>query len=123
MGRKEKDVAPPESAPGGGAEKESADSLPKILRLARAGGSLQSQRVRCGKPGCKCARGQPHQGFYFFVRTPAGLRKFYVRRGDVPAVRAAIAARVRRLRMWRDGIVGARNLMRLMLAAAKRGEL
>jgi hypothetical protein len=124
MTRKSKDVMPCENASRGGAEKKSADSLPKILRLARRGGSLQRQRVKCGKPGCKCSRGELHDGYYyFFMPTPAGLAKFYVRREDVPAVRAVIAERVNRRRMWRAELEGARNLLRILMSADKRGEL
>lgn len=115
---------PRENAPRGSAAKKSTDSLPKILRLARRGGSLQRQRVRCGKPNCRCARGQLHEGYYyFFMPTPAGLAKFYVRRGDVPAVRAVIAERVRRRRAWRAELEGARYLLRLVMSADKRGEI
>ena len=98
MLRKTKDVTAPEDRSPEGAAKKSEDSLPKILRLAGSGGSLHSQRVRCGKPNCRCARGRPHEGYYYlFLSTPAGVSKLYVRRSDVPVVRAVIAER----RRWR----------------------
>jgi hypothetical protein len=117
-----KDVTPPKNASRGDAAKKSAEMLPKILWLARRGGSLQRQRVKCGKHGCKCSRGELHDGYYyFFIRTPTGLTKFYVRRNDVPAVRAVISERVRRRRMWRAELEGARNLLRIVISADKRG--
>lgn len=68
--------------------------LPKILRLAGGKGSLHTQRVRCGKANCKCARGDLHEGYhYFFSRIGGRQFKVYVRREDVPAVRAVIQAR------------------------------
>lgn len=99
-------------------KKKVADSLPKILRLASGAGSLQAQRVRCGKPNCRCARGALHEGYYYlFVPSPAGLSKFYVRRADVPAVRAAIAARLGRRRAWRSELNEARAVLRRLMSA------
>jgi hypothetical protein len=93
--------------------------LPKILRLAGGGGSLQRQRVRCGKLNCRCARGKLHEGYYyFFLWTPRGLSKFYVRREDVPAVRAVIEARRGRRRAWRVELNEARAFRRRMMSAA-----
>lgn len=124
QGTKSKDVTLPENASQEGASKKSADSLPKILRLAERGGSLQRQSVRYGKPNCRCARGQLREGYYyFFLPTPAGLAKFYVRRKDVPAVRAVIAECVRRRHAWRAELEGARYLLRLVMSADKRGEI
>ena len=98
-----------------GAEK-SADSLPKILLLAGGGGSLQAQRVGCGKPNCRCARGRPHEGYYYlFLSTPAGVSKLYVRRADVPLVRAVIVERRRRRRAWRAEFDEVRALLRRMM--------
>lgn len=52
-------------------------------------GSLHVQRVRCGKLNCRCARGQLHTAHYRFWREGGRLRKAYVRRAEVEAVRAA----------------------------------
>ena len=124
MQREVKDVRPRENSSRKGASKKTADSLPKILRLAGSGGSLQAQRVRCGKPNCRCARGELHEGYYyFFLRTPAGLHKFYVRRADVPAVCAAIAERRQSRRAWRAELDEARAVLRRMMSAITRGEL
>jgi len=42
-------------------------------------GGLYHQAVRCGKPSCRCARGELHQGYYyFFTRVDRRLKKVYV---------------------------------------------
>ena len=64
------------------------EPLPKTLP-----GVVCAQRVRCGKPGCRCARGPGHLAYYRFWRDGGRLRKRYVRRADLAAVRAACAAR------------------------------
>jgi uncharacterized protein DUF6788 len=116
---KSQDVTPRENSSRGNATKKSADSLPKILYLARRGGSLQAQRVKCGKPRCKCARGELHEGYYYlFLWSPAGLSKFYVRREDVPAVCAVIEARQRRRQVWLAELNEARALLRRMMSEA-----
>jgi hypothetical protein len=120
MKLKLKDVTPRENASRGTKrDKKSADSLPKILLLAGRGGSLQRQRVRCGKPNCRCARGELHEGYhYLFLSSPAGLSKFYVRRHDVPAVRAVIEARRSRRRALRSELNEARAFLQRMMSAA-----
>jgi hypothetical protein len=119
MGRKAKAVKADKNVSRGGASQKSADSLPKILRLAGLGGSLQAQRVKCGKANCRCARGQLHGGYYYlFLSTPAGVSKFYIRRRDVPAVHAIIAERHRRSRAWRAELNEARAFLRRMMSAA-----
>ncbi len=61
--------------------------LPKMLP-----GAVCEQWERCGKPGCKCARGERHGPyFYRFWRENGRLRRAYVKREDVDAIRAACA--------------------------------
>lgn len=68
--------------------------LPKILT-----GTVHEQFVRCGKPNCKCSRGELHGAYYYhFVRVGGRLRKRYVKRGEVKAIRAACARRRRQER-------------------------
>lgn len=118
-GNKSKDVTPCENASRGRAPKKSAEMLPKILRLAGGRGSLQIQRVRCGKANCRCARGQLHEGYHYFFSRAAGRQfKVYVRQEDVPAVRAAIDERRRRSRAWRDELNEARAFLRRIMSAA-----
>ena len=72
---------------------ENPEPLPKMLP-----GVVCAQWVRCGKPGCRCARGQGHLAYYRFWREGGRLRKCYVRRAELESVRAACAARQRERR-------------------------
>ena len=65
-----------------------SELAPKMLP-----GQVMARMVRCGKRGCKCARGRLH-GPYFYHRTFADGRhsKAYIRRADVAQVRAACDA-------------------------------
>ena len=73
--------------------------LPKMLP-----GSVHAQYVRCGKPTCRCARGELHGAYYYhFVRVGGRLKKRYLKAPEVEQARAACAAwreaeRVRRAR-------------------------
>lgn len=116
---KSKDVRACEIASRGRAQKKRADSLPKILALAAGAGSLQTQRVRCGKTNCKCARGELHEGYHYLYLPPsAGLSKVYVRRKDVPVVRAVIEGRKRRAAAFRNELAQARTFLRRMMLDA-----
>jgi hypothetical protein len=64
-------------------------ALPKIEPLP---GVICEQRVRCGKPGCRCNSGSPHRAFYRFWRERGKLKKKYIRKGDLEYVRACVAA-------------------------------
>jgi hypothetical protein len=70
------------------AENKSPKPLPKTLP-----GAVCVQRVRCGKPGCRCARGQAHAAYYRFWHEGGRQRKCYVKRADLADVRAACEAR------------------------------
>lgn len=116
---KSKDVKPREKASRASGAKKSAGMLPKILSLAAGQGSLQAQRVRCGKANCRCASGDLHEGYhYFFSRVGGRQYKVYVRRGDAPAVQEAIRARVVRRAQWRSELSEARAFLRNMMRAA-----
>ena len=52
-------------------------------------GSLAGQSRRCGKPGCRCADGEPHGPYAYFTPRPAG-------RGRARYVPSALAGVVRR---------------------------
>lgn len=63
--------------------------LPKMLP-----GSVCRQMIRCGKPNCKCMRGQLHGAYYYhFVRVGGRLMKRYLKPDEVEAVKAACQAR------------------------------
>ena len=51
-------------------------------------GSLHAEYQRCGKPGCRCVRGQLHGPYWRrFWREGGRTRSEYIRLVDVPAVR------------------------------------
>jgi hypothetical protein len=52
-------------------------------------GTLTEQSRRCGRPGCRCADGEPHGPYAYFTPRPAG-------RGRDRYVPAALAEAVRR---------------------------
>ena len=57
-------------------------------------GSLVEQTRRCGKPGCRCVRGELHGPFWSRRwRADGRQRRAYVPRRQVAAVLAGIAAR------------------------------
>src|SRR5262249_13256789 len=65
------------------------ETLPKTLT-----GVVCVQWMRCGRPGCRCARGRSHGPyFYRFWREDGRQRKCYVKRTDLADVRAACEAR------------------------------
>lgn len=53
-------------------------------------GTLTEQSRRCGRPGCRCADGEPHGPYAYFTPRPAG-------RGRARYVPAGLADAVRRL--------------------------
>jgi hypothetical protein len=55
-------------------------------------GSLVEQTRRCGKPGCRCAAGDPHGPYaYFIPKTASRGRMKYVPSSLITAVRAGLA--------------------------------
>jgi hypothetical protein len=55
-------------------------------------GSLVEQTRRCGKPGCRCAVGDPHGPYVYFVAKTAGRgRMRYVPSSLITVVRAHVA--------------------------------
>ncbi len=41
-------------------------------------GTLSLRRRLCGKPNCKCVRGDTHEGLYLLVRHEGAVRQIYV---------------------------------------------
>ena len=77
-----KDTMPADLCPGS----EGVPRLPKI----EVRGAICAQWVRCGKPNCRCAKGQLHGPYYYrFWREGGKLRRAYVRKADAPAALAA----------------------------------
>ncbi len=59
-------------------------------------GALVIQRRRCGKPGCRCARGELHGPYVFLsVRRGAGRRLLYVPAALAAAVRHRVTLTAR----------------------------
>ena len=107
------------------ADSENASRLRQALRRAEAErerhlrdllaergpvirGSFVRQPVRCGKPSCKCARGELHSSAAFYVRIDGTQRCFYVPMED--------RERVERLSRRQQGLRAAR------LALVKLGQ-
>ena len=56
-----------------------------------AKGSLSQVRMRCAKGGCRaCRSGRGHPAWIFAYRVDGRRKCLYVRKGDVPKVKAAI---------------------------------
>jgi hypothetical protein len=55
-------------------------------------GSLIEKYVQCGKPNCRCAKGEGHGPVYYLSFQEKGVTKLiYIPRGDVPKVRGQVA--------------------------------
>ena len=66
------------------------NSLPKIQPLP---GAVCVQWKRCGKPKCKCAKGELHGGYYYhFYYVGGKLHKKYVKKAEVEQVKAGCLA-------------------------------
>jgi hypothetical protein len=59
---------------------------PRSISVFR--GALCAQYVRCGKPRCRCSRGELHGPYhYLFLREDGKLIKRYVKKSEVETVR------------------------------------
>jgi hypothetical protein len=85
---------------------ENAETLPKTLL-----GVVCAQWRKCGKAGCRCARGDLH-GPYFarFWRQGGRLRKAYVRKADVEDVRGRCLARRQERAEWLEHMQQVREM-------------
>jgi hypothetical protein len=63
--------------------------------MVSMGAVLCEQLVRCGKPTCRCATGRGLHGPYpyLFLRELGRLKKHYVRKDELEAVKASLATR------------------------------
>jgi hypothetical protein len=76
------------------AEIKNQNSLPKIEPLP---GAVCKQMKRCGKPNCKCAKGELHGPYYYrFVHIRGKQLKIYVKKSEFQAISAACSAYKRR---------------------------
>jgi hypothetical protein len=95
-------------------KEETAEPLPKTLP-----GAVCAQWVRCGRPRCRCARGQLHGPYFFrFWREDGRLRKQYVKRSELKEVRARCEAR----RQFRRELRFGWETWRALLAAVRQVE-
>ncbi len=86
-------------------------------------GVLCSQWVRCGRPTCRCVRGELHGPYcYLFWRERGRLQKGYIRMADVPSVRAASEKRRQQRRADRAAVRAGRLEWRGMLALIREVE-
>ncbi len=109
-------------------KKKNENPLPKMLP-----GAVCKQMVRCGKPACKCSRGELHGPyFYHFTRRDGTLVKRYLRAAAVEQMRAACDERRARERQRREvsklsvhRLTKLSNLLReseMQLATIREGE-
>jgi len=72
-------------------ERRRRSRLAQIIRAARfLRGTLSLRNVRCGKPGCRCARGELHACLYLVRRQGGKLRQLFVPRQWEARVREAV---------------------------------
>ncbi|MDP9356401.1 MAG: hypothetical protein M3R02_14170 [Chloroflexota bacterium] len=95
---------------------ECVETLPKTPTLC-------IQWVRCGKPGCRCARGELHGPYhYLFWRENGRLRKRYVRSELVADVVTACAARRNRDFWWRNLVQMDQKVWRALVTTLREAE-
>ena len=70
-------------------ERQARSRLVQLLSQPRGllRGSLLVRRRACGKPRCKCTRGQPHESLYLVITDKGRTRQLYVPRDFEPLVR------------------------------------
>jgi hypothetical protein len=102
------------------AEADPARSTSEIAKTLYKIPALLTMWTRCGKPNCRCNRGQLH-GPYYVLHWREGdvQRRRYVRRADVAAVRAVIASRRHQERAARRAADEAHRDLRRMRAWLK----
>lgn len=89
--------------------------LPKMNRIARptnsrVTGVVIKERVKCGKPNCKCTRGELHGGYYYhyfrvFKNGKSTLKKNYVPKNNVKKLKQQIKQTRdtdKKYRVWLD---------------------
>ena len=63
----------------------------RTTKIEPQAGHVERRWVRCGKPNCRCARGEYHVAHYHVVKSDGVRYQRYIRRADVPAWRQACA--------------------------------
>jgi hypothetical protein len=89
-------------------------ALPRLEEVVR--GSVVERRIRCGKPGCRCARGQLHAATYLSV-TFAGVRTEQI---SLPAQLVPVARRwVANYQAWWKAVEKISAINRKLLRARR----
>jgi hypothetical protein len=92
--------------------------VPKIAPVEPLPGSLHAAWVRCGKAGCRCARGALHGPYWRRQwREEGRTQRRYVKRAEVEQVQRALADWRKRhppARALRQHLAELRRLMRLL---------
>lgn len=95
-------------------------ALPKTTTDATA---VCAQWVRCGKPGCRCARGELHGPYhYLFWRSNGRLHKRYVRAADAATARQTAARQRQEARRARETAREGRRVWRALLIGIREFE-
>ncbi len=85
-------------------ERRLRSELNKLLsRRGVMRGSLLRRRRVCGKPNCKCVRGQKHESLYLVVSEGGKSRQLYIPKEWEPAVQEWVEE-YRRARQLMEGI-------------------
>jgi hypothetical protein len=72
-------------------ERQRRSRLTQIIHAARfLRGTLSLRNVRCGKPSCRCARGELHACLYLVRRKGGKLRQLFVPRQWEERIREAV---------------------------------
>jgi hypothetical protein len=81
--------------------------LPKTAAEILNGG-IYRQQIRCGRPNCRCAKGEKHTGYYFFARVGGKLRKKYIRRSQLEKFTEIVVEAFvdRKMKRWRNQLEG-----------------
>jgi hypothetical protein len=84
-------------------ERRLRSELNKLLsRQGVIHGTLVQRGRRCGKPNCKCVRGELHEGFYLVVTEGGRSRQLYIPKEWEPTVRQWIEQYHRARRLMDD---------------------
>lgn len=74
-----------------GRERRRRSRLAQLIHAARfLRGTLTLRSIRCGKPGCRCARGELHSCLYLVRRQGGKLRQLFVPRQWEGRIREAV---------------------------------
>ena len=96
--------------------------LPKPCYIFGNGG-IYEQKIRCGKKGCRCTRGDMHVAHYLIYRDEGLQIKRYVRKADVAIIKQLVQrAQIERWafrRMLRDSRESLRKTRKLLRDAAE----